>query len=56
MAFFSVASQLGLTDFELDLCFFSVLPVGGEGVFVLPLRAFGEELLAIREALLPCSS
>lgn len=56
VAFFSVASQLGLTDFELDLCFFSVLPVGGEGVFVLPLRAFGEELLAIREALLPCSS
>lgn len=56
MAFLSVTSQFGLTVLELDLCFFSVLPVGGEGVFVLPLRAFGEELLAVRVALLPCSS
>lgn len=56
MLLFSVTSRLGLTVFELDLCFFSVQPAGGEEVFVLPLRAFGEEHLAIRVALLPCSS
>lgn len=55
MALLSAKSRLGLTVFELDLCFFSVLPAGGEGVFVLPLRAFGEELLAARVALLPGS-
>lgn len=56
MAIFSAASLLGLTVLELDLCFFSVLPAGGEGVFELLLLTFGEEFLAARVALLPCSS
>lgn len=56
VAFLSVASEWGAAALQLDLCFFSVLPAGGEGVFVLPLRAFGEELFAGRVALLPSSS
>lgn len=52
----SATSEWGAAILQLDLCFFSVLPVGGEGVFVLPLRAFGEELFVARVALLPSSS
>lgn len=55
-AFLSAPSEWGAAILQLDLCFFSVLPVGGEGVFVLPLRAFGEELFVARVALLPSSS
>lgn len=56
VAFLSAASEWGAAILQPDLCFFSVLPAGGEGVFVLPLRAFGEELFVARVALLPSSS